>query len=147
MTSPKGNSRRRGLLRVVFLLYIGVLAAVVFWPSPVDAGSADTLQSLLDTLHRHGLPRTVDYAVVESAANVALFVPFGLLGAACLSERAAWLAAAAGAALSCAVEAGQYLLLPDRYATLNDVLANTLGAALGTLAVYAFRGRRRRPGS
>ena len=35
------------------------------------------------------------------------------------------------------------VLLPHRFATIYDVTANSLGAALGCVAVYAWRTRRR----
>ena len=136
------DKRRRRLLAGLFFLYIGVLALIAFWPSPVDAGAAATLREMLDTLHLRGVPGWVDYTFVESAANVILFIPFGILAAAYLSERFAWLAAVVGMAASCAIEAGQHIFLPARYATIHDVIANSLGAVLGTLAVYAVRGRK-----
>lgn len=136
--------RRRRLLAVLFVLYIGVLALIAFWPTPVDAGSGDTLRTVLAALHRHGVPGIVNYTFVEATANVALFFPFGVLAAAYLSEGTMWLAAVVGAALSAAIEVGQYVFLPARYATIHDVIANALGAALGTVLVYAVRNRRRR---
>ncbi|MCQ1987800.1 VanZ family protein [Arthrobacter sp. zg-Y844] len=136
------DRRRRRLLAGLFLLYIGVVALIAFWPSPVDAGSAGTLRAVLTALHSRGVPEWVDYTLVESAANVALFIPFGVLAAAYLTDRFAWLAAVVGMAASCAIEAGQHVFLPARYATVHDVIANSLGAALGTLAVYASRSRK-----
>ncbi|MCQ2001783.1 VanZ family protein [Arthrobacter zhaoxinii] len=136
-----GTQRRRRLAGL-FLLYIGALALIAFWPSPVDAGSAGTLQKILGALHARGVPGWVNYTLVESAANVVLFVPFGVLAAAYLAERYAWFAAVVGVAVSCAIETGQHLFLPARFATVHDVMANSLGAALGTLAVYAIRSRK-----
>ncbi|MCC9175189.1 VanZ family protein [Arthrobacter sp. zg-Y179] len=142
LTVPGTQRRRR--LAGLFLLYIGILALIAFWPSPVDAGPAGTLRAILAALNGHGMPGWINYTLVESVANVALFVPFGVLAAAYLSDRFAWLAAVVGMAASCAIEAGQHLFLPARYATVHDVLANSLGAALGTLVVYAVRNRKDR---
>nr|WP_269440192.1 VanZ family protein [Arthrobacter sp. zg-Y769] len=124
------------------MLYLGALAVIAFWPSPVDAGSAGTLRAILDALQAHGVPGWVNYTLVESVANVVLFVPFGVLAAAYLTDRFAWLAAVVGIAVSCAIEAGQHIFLPARYATVHDVVANSLGAVLGTLVVYAVRSRK-----
>lgn len=143
MNGVSGRTRRRRLLAVLFAVYIGVLVLIAFWPSPVDASAAGTLKSVLDRLHASGVPEWINYSLVESTANVALFMPFGFLAAAYLSERWAWLAAAAGIAVSCVIEAGQYIFLPARFATIHDVMANSLGAVLGTLVVYAFRSRKR----
>lgn len=127
---------------MLFLLYIGVLALVVFWPSPVDEGSAGTLKIILRKLHSVGVPGWINYGFVETIANVVMFVPFGVIGAAWLDRDRTWLAAVAGIAVSCTIEAAQALLLPNRYATIYDVTANSLGAALGCIAVYAWRSRR-----
>lgn len=143
MNAVSSRTRQRRLLALLFAAYTGGLALIAFWPSPVDASAAGTLKSVLERLHAAGVPAWVNYALVESTANVALFLPFGFLAAAYLSERWAWLAAAAGIGVSCAIEAGQYIFLPDRFATIHDVMANSLGAVLGTLVVYAFRSRKR----
>ncbi|WP_181032370.1 VanZ family protein [Arthrobacter sp. ZGTC212] len=130
---------------MLFLLYIGVLALVVFWPSPVDEGSAGTLKMILRKLHGIGVPGWINYGFVETIANVVMFIPFGVIGAAWLDKDRTWLAAAVGIAASCTIEAAQALLLPNRYATIYDVTANSLGAALGCIAVYAWRSRTRPP--
>ena len=139
---PSRRVRQRRTLAALFLLYIGVLALVVFWPSPVDQDSAGTLKAVLRRLHGMGMPGWVNYSFVENLANVLMFVPFGLLGAAWLSERRIWMAAAGGIAASCLIETAQAVLLPNRFATIYDVTANSLGAALGCILVYAWRSRR-----
>lgn len=135
------TGRRRGLA-VSALFYTGALTLIVFWPSPVDTGSAGMIRTTLAALHSLGIPERVDYSVVEWTANVGLFVPFGLFCAALLTRRFVWLAAVAGLAASCSIETVQHLLLPARYASVHDVLANSLGAALGAVAVYDTRRRR-----
>lgn len=124
-----------------------MLALIVFWPSPVDQGSAGTLAAVLRKLHGLGLPGWINYSFVENQANVLLFVPFGLLAAAWLPERRIWWAAAGGIVASCLIEATQALLLPNRFAMIYDVTANSLGAALGCIVVYAWRSRRARSSS
>lgn len=73
----------------------------------------------------------------SSGANVVLFVPFGFLVAAFLPLRRAWMALAAGIFASTFIEVGQGLFRPERFATAPDVIANSLGAAIGTAVVYA----------
>ncbi|MBP3037146.1 VanZ family protein [Arthrobacter sp. zg-ZUI100] len=144
--TPPGPSRRvrqRRTLAALFLLYAGVLALIVFWPSPVDQNSAGTLKLILGKLHGAGVPGWINYSFVETLANVLLFLPFGLLAAAWLPAHRIWWSAAGGIAASCAIEAAQAVLLPHRFATIYDVTANSLGAALGCVAVYAWRTRRR----
>jgi glycopeptide antibiotics resistance protein len=97
---------------------------------------------VLDVLHRHGVPGWFDYSLIESGANVLLFVPFGILVAAFLPLRRAWLALPAGVVASLCIELGQEQFRPERFATPRDVLANALGAAIGTVTVYGWVNRR-----
>lgn len=73
--------------------------------------------------------------------NVLLFVPFGFFAAARAIGRARlWHAVLAGAVLSAAVEATQYLFVPGRSVEIDDVFLNTTGAAVGAaLACAVFR--------
>lgn len=48
-----------------------------------------------------------------------------------------WLSGVLGLALS--VEFGQYLFLPERFASIGDLIANTVGAVLGGLVCAGFR--------
>ena len=135
-TPPELRTRQERIRRragILFLVYVVALAFIAFWPSPVDANSAGSaLRSGLRWLHEHGVPEWLNYNLVEAGANVVLFLPFGFLGALSLGPHLTWLAAVGGVGASVAIELGQHLLLTDRYATLQDVLANSLGAALGT---------------
>jgi len=126
-------------------LHIGLLALIVLWPVPVDRPASGLLGDVLDALHRHGVPAWIDYGVVEAAANVLLFVPFGLLAGLLLPRRRRWLAVAAAVLLSAGIELAQSGLLPERFGTVQDVLANTAGAVLG-VAASLLPGRRVRRG-
>jgi VanZ family protein len=121
------------------VLYLGLLALIVLWPAPVDRPAAGLLRDVLDTLHRNGVPDWIGYGAVESAANVLLFLPFGLLAATLLPRRRRWLVLAGAVLLSGTIELAQAGFLPDRFGTVQDVLANSLGAALGTAASYVLR--------
>jgi glycopeptide antibiotics resistance protein len=70
-----------------------------------------------------------------AAGNVALFLPLGFL-LPLLAPRMdrLWRTAGAGFALSAAVELSQVAFPGVRRADVNDVLMNTLGAAIGFLA-------------
>jgi glycopeptide antibiotics resistance protein len=67
--------------------------------------------------------------LVRATANILLFVPFG----AALSLRGLSIGKTAsyGFVLSAAVEGAQWLLVPGRTTSLDDVLLNTLGAVVG----------------
>jgi hypothetical protein len=135
--------RRRAVLEVALGVVTALLLLVGWWPSPVDATVSAPLHRALDLVHVAGVPRALtSYDVIEFSANIALFVPFGVL-AALLLRRRPWIAVLAGCALSCCIELGQLLFLPDRTASVFDVLANTTGTLLGVLAVGLARRVRR----
>jgi glycopeptide antibiotics resistance protein len=73
--------------------------------------------------------------VAGAAGNVALFLPLGFL-LPLLAPRLdrLWRAVGVGFALSSAIELSQVAFPGVRRADVNDVLANTLGTALGFLA-------------
>ena len=118
--------------------YLLALVLIALWPSPVDRPAQGAISAVLGRLHAHGVPGWVNYALVESAANVVLFLPVGLLGVVLLGSARWWLAVLAGFAASSLIELGQLVFLPDRFATPLDVLANTTGAALGALLALAL---------
>lgn len=67
--------------------------------------------------------------------NVALFVPLGL-GLRLAGRRVSWIILGS-AALSTTIEFIQWHWIPTRYSSLADIVANTIGAAAGALAVAA----------
>lgn len=130
---------RRGLLLTALALYLVGLAFVGVWPTPVDRPLAGLLRDVIDAVRGHPLTAGITYMHVEGAANVLLFVPFGVIVALILPTRRWWLAVAGGALTSAAIETVQYLALSQRQASLGDVLNNTLGALLGAAAVRIIR--------
>lgn len=101
--------------------------------------------NVIQWLHSHGLPQWfVGYRKVEFAANIAMFIPFGIILGLRLPRRRWWLAVVLAAALSGAVELAQALFLPDRVPAWSDIVANTSGALIGALLVVVFRSMRRR---
>lgn len=128
---------------VTLLAYTGAVLMITLWPSPPDVGSSPVVERLLAWVHDAGVPEGFDLAALELTANVAMFVPLGLLLASSARVSAPWLAVLAGLALSATVETVQ-IVLPGRVPTAQDVVANTAGAALGASVVVAHRALRRR---
>ncbi|QQD76693.1 VanZ family protein [Curtobacterium sp. YC1] len=142
------TARSRRLATWCAAAYGVALVLVGFWGSPVDAAGGPWLTRVLAAAHRHGLPDRIDYPAVESLANVVFFVPLGLLVVLLAGARWWWIATATGVVVSGCIETGQALLLPARVATVDDVVANGVGALLGSVAgVLLLRraARRRRP--
>jgi glycopeptide antibiotics resistance protein len=124
----------RRLLYLLGAVYLAGVAAMTLRPQfDTRYGWLDALISWFD---RHGVP--VTYGLVEALANVAMFVPYGVL-AGLLLRRWWWCALLAGAATSAAIELAQLLFLPSRVPSLQDVAMNTLGTALGLLLLAAWR--------
>ncbi|SDZ39457.1 VanZ family protein [Herbiconiux ginsengi] len=130
---------------MLLVLYGFAVLFVVAWPTPVDESSRGLIFRVLGALHRRGLPEFVNYNVVEFCANIAMFIPLGLLVALLFGPRWWWAAFFVCAALSVSIEFYQYLLLPDRYATVRDVVANSTGGAIGMLAAVIAIAWLRRP--
>ncbi|WP_124342391.1 VanZ family protein [Cellulomonas algicola] len=141
MTSSPAT-RRRALVAVL-VVYLAGVARLTLWPEPAPDATFGLVRTVLAWLQERGLP--VTYAGTEAVANVVLFVPFGLLVGVLL--RRAWWAVALGAATSAAIELAQRAFLPSRVPTVQDVVMNTLGAALGVaVLLVARRVARRRTG-
>jgi glycopeptide antibiotics resistance protein len=128
---PRPSLLRRWALRLT-VVYLVALALIAFWPTPVDRDAHDSLLAVLDWLQEHGAPGWLGYSLVEFTANILLFVPVGLLAVILAGPRRWYLGVLAGFVASCTIELGQLLFLPDRFATLADVVANTGGATIGT---------------
>jgi glycopeptide antibiotics resistance protein len=133
----------RGSARTLAWFALAVVAAsiavITMWPTPVDAPAKNTIREVLVTLHQAGVPTAVNYSFVEAASNVLMFVPLGLALAFLLPPQKWWLAPLIGAATSSLIELTQRTFLPSRFATLNDVAANTAGALIGAALVLAVR--------
>lgn len=100
------------------------------------------------SLHAHGLPQSLGYGQLEFGVNITLFIPRGYI-AGRLFSRKWWCAPATGFAVSCLIEVGKSLLLPDRFASVLDIVASTLGAGILAVCVGWRSGRtaRTEPGS
>jgi len=114
---------------VALLVVVGLAAAVlVLNPWQLQDRAADTFAQ---SLRLTGLPRPSGFPAAEFLGNIAMFVPLGLLGALLVPRRRAWMVLLALVALSVGIETVQALGLPYRTASGHDVVANSLGAALG----------------
>jgi glycopeptide antibiotics resistance protein len=125
--------------------YVSALALIGLWKTPVDRDVAVVdVAPVAWTIERLGLEPWQGYALIEFTGNIALFVPFGVLML-LWWRRLGWLQAAVTAfAASVTIEVLQQVLRPERFASLSDVVANTLGGAAGGLLVVGGRrlGRR-----
>ncbi|WP_127474103.1 VanZ family protein [Microbacterium sulfonylureivorans] len=136
---PSTSGPRRAIVAALVLGYGAFLAFVVFWPSPIDQPVEALLDRAISELHERGVPGFVDYAFIESFANVLLFVPVGFLFGMMVPRRWWPIALLLGPALSGVIELAQRELLEARYATVEDVVANSIGATIGVLLAVIIR--------
>ncbi|WP_396133432.1 VanZ family protein [Arthrobacter sp. 1088] len=102
-----------------------------FWPSPVDEPVRGALDAFLDYLWRLGVPSWFDYNLVEATGNVLLFVPLGILAVMSFRGGRWWQFSGTGFLASVVLECGQWLLLTNRFPSVADVIANTVGTTIG----------------
>jgi glycopeptide antibiotics resistance protein len=122
------------LTRNLFLLAsVALIAVVTLTPIRGDdvidgVFEVSELGDVLEALSESDTRFLLGFAL-EAAANILLFVPFGAaLGLRGLSVgKAVWY----GFLLSVAVEGTQWLLIPGRTTSLDDVVLNTFGALVG----------------
>ena len=121
------------------------LALVAFWPSPVDQPVRGELAGFLFVIHALGIPGWVNYSFIEAAANVALFVPLGVVSSQAFPDKRLWQLGAFGLVVSGCMELGQQLFLHDRFASPLDLVTNTAGCVIGALAArFSFLELKRR---
>ncbi len=85
---------------------------------------------------------------VDWLLNLTGFLPFGWLVSVLYGpRRGPWTAIVLAALISLAIEAGQLLVFADRIPSSEDLILNTLGAALGTRLALRWRYRSGRGGS
>jgi len=132
---------RKPLALIALVSYLIVLITTSLWPKPVDG------EGLLATITREVLRFTssydslkwIQYNQLEAIANVLLYVPLGIFLVMFWPKAKLWLLALIPALISLLVEGSQRMFLPDRYATLNDVLSNALGGVLGIVIAASIR--------
>jgi glycopeptide antibiotics resistance protein len=134
--------------RMGVIAWLGVIGWMTLRPLPTVDGSVffvpfvDTWQQMRDVGDR--------LALRAAGGNVLLFIPFGVLVAAASARtpKRIWQTVVIGAALSAAIELSQWLVIPGRSPSIDDIILNTTGAAIGgalfVLSEGAARSRRRR---
>src|SRR5436309_1009796 len=116
------------------VVVLAAIAALTLAPAGGDENQV-RLVPLSDIAHSVAHP----FELVAVAGNVAVFVPVGFLLA--LRGTSLVRAVLAAAAFSAAIEVVQ-LAVPGRTTSVDDVLLNTAGAALGVALFRRFGSRR-----
>lgn len=119
--------------RIALVPYAIVLALIVWLPASAASKITGIAFRIARFVSAHtDIPLGMSYTVFEFLANIALFVPLGLLLVAAWPRANAWVVLLLGYTSSATIELVQ-TLLPSRFPTLSDVIANTIGTAIGCL--------------
>ena len=136
------STRRRLTLaaRILLPVYLVVLGYIVFSPSDEATETPGLIAWLFDAVDRLRAAVPAAYVALEFVANIALFVPFGVLVRLVSARLPWWGVAVLGFATTVTIELVQSTL-PTRFSTLSDVIANTAGTLLGLALVHLARRR------
>lgn len=126
--SPQAIAKALLVARILLVVYLIGVAVVAFWPTPIDRDAHGLIKALAAELRTWGL-RFMRYDRIEFAGNVLFFVPLGALVTWVFGRW--WIGILVGVLASATIEIVQGAALPERFSTLQDVAANSLGAAIG----------------
>ena len=136
---------RHPILSVVTLGYLALVGWLTLSPqSTLPQGSL--LWRFAELLDRVPGAEWFTFSRLEFIANVAMFVPLGLFFVLLLGRSRWWLAIVLGVVMTVAIELAQQFIA-GRVSDPRDLLANSLGATIGTilaLILTASKARRLR---
>ena len=124
--------------RAVLAGFLAFLALVGFWPSPLDQPVQGQVAGFIFFIHALGVPTWIGYGFIEAAANVALFVPLGVVATLSFPGKPWWRIGAFGLLVSGFMELGQLLFLHNRFPSPLDLATNAAGSLLGFTLVALF---------
>lgn len=128
----------RGTLVALLVLECAGIVWLVLSPTAQTASGAVHVVSI--SLRDLGFPQPVyDPGFIEFALNVLLFAPLAALCALIWTRPKLWMWILGGFLLSSTLEWVQDTSLLDRSPSSSDIIANTLGTALGAGVVCATR--------
>lgn len=127
------TTRRGGIRVLAALIAIAAVAALTLAPRWIVAPARGAFMRLMDAA-TEPLLLWIPYGEAERVLNTIMFVPLGVTIALLLTRRAWPLAILAGFALSAAVEYAQ-ASIPGRVPDPEDIVWNTVGAAVGVALV------------
>jgi glycopeptide antibiotics resistance protein len=134
---------RHPVLSLATLAYLAVVGWLTLTPQS-SALNNTLLWHLSEFFERFESTAWITFSTLEFVANVALFVPLGLFFVLLLGRRQWWLAIVAGLLLTAGIEFVQQFI-DGRVSDPRDLVANGLGAILGTLiALILTAGKARR---
>ena len=124
--------------RVLLVPYVVALGLIVWLPSE-QAGQVTGIVARVARAvgARLDVSFSTTYTLFEFAANIALFVPLGILLTVGWPGLRLWHILLLGLTTTVTIELVQFTL-PSRFPTVSDVVANTVGGVLGYGLVRMF---------
>ncbi len=123
----------RAVLSVISAVYVWAVAWLTLRARPYGSDLSEGIERLITWFARHPQTAWITFSRVEFAANVAMFVPLGIIVVLWFGVRGWWMAPLIGLLSSAVIETCQALFLDTRVADVRDVVANSSGAVLGML--------------
>ncbi|GGO67034.1 hypothetical protein GCM10010910_27880 [Microbacterium nanhaiense] len=136
---PARSRLRVGLATVLFVIYLAFVMWVTMSPSLEGVGVDSIADRVLRVLHRVGVPESFGFMQLEFTANIGMFIPLGFLLGLALPGWGWWLALILLPAYSYGIEWFQGEFLGDRVSDTRDIISNSIGAWIGTLAAAFLR--------
>jgi glycopeptide antibiotics resistance protein len=120
--------------------YVVVLALVTLVPRPGSPGTSLDLLPFHQTWQLLSESRDQGDAITPTVGNIALFVPFGwLLPMTWPWARSLKRILVVSMTCSATIEVCQFLFITGRAPTIDDVIFNALGSAVGAVMFFAPR--------
>lgn len=139
MGHDSGMFLRHPILSALTLAYLAVVAWLTLTPVSTTFETG-LLGRLARVLARHPATEWFTFMRLEFIANIAMFVPFGIFLLLLLGRRRWWLAIVLAVVLTASIEFTQQFI-PSRVPDMRDLLANGIGAVVGTLLALALTAR------
>ncbi|BEH02613.1 hypothetical protein brsh051_18940 [Brooklawnia propionicigenes] len=93
---------------------------------------------MLSVLHRIGVSESFGYSELETVSNIVMFIPLGVVLALALPPARRWIGFVVLPLLSAVIECAQFVVLPRRYSSFGDVVANSIGGWIGVSLVIVI---------
>ena len=124
--------RRHPFLSLATVGYLAVVGWITLGPQPIDTGNGYWLWRALQFFSSHESTRWLTYDRVEFLSNVAMFVPIGIFFVLLFGRRLWFMSVISGVLLTLTIEFAQRFI-PGRISDVRDLVANSLGTAVGVL--------------